>query len=422
MGPLNRFRSSVVVALMVAGSVLAVEAPAHAADGVFSGTAAATQVDVLNGAVVSGPTSFSALSASAAGQSTKNRLVEVDVAGLLHASTLSTDVSTSAADGGTQITSTAQAAGVRLLGGAITLDAVTTSSTVSLVGDRATYGGKTELLGLTVGGTKIPVTVAPNTRVNLPGLADVVINKVAGTRTSDASARVEAVGLEVTLLKPVANAPAGAVIRVTPTAAAVAQPAPSEGPVLGGTAYVVKASARVLGLTQVLAGPVAAQYMPPGGTAGQDADNPTLGVNLPPLVRAGVASATANGTRRSTGSNGTMSAQVANLNLLNGQIVAELVKSSATVARASNTSSAVRSGASTLVGLKIAGKSIPVQVPPNTTIAIPGVGTVTLNEQIPTSNGIKVRALHIVVTTAGLGYPLGAEIDVSAAEVFAGLA
>jgi hypothetical protein len=65
--------------------------------------------------------------------------------------------------------------------------------------------------------------------------------------------------------------------------------------------------------------------------------------------------------------------------------------------------------------------------PPNTTILLPGIGSVTLNEQTcdgggappcsgTTSSGIRVRAIHVIVNNPNaLGVPQGADVIVGEA-------
>jgi len=65
--------------------------------------------------------------------------------------------------------------------------------------------------------------------------------------------------------------------------------------------------------------------------------------------------------------------------------------------------------------------------PPNTTILVPGIGSVTFNEQtcdgggVPpcsgaTSSGIRVRAIHVIVDNPNaLGVPQGADVIVGEA-------
>ena len=67
------------------------------------------------------------------------------------------------------------------------------------------------------------------------------------------------------------------------------------------------------------------------------------------------------------------------------------------------------------VNLVVAGHALPLDVPPNTVIDIAGVGHLVVNEQVTKSWGGYVRALHLTLTTAQYGLPVGAQIDVSGA-------
>lgn len=67
---------------------------------------------------------------------------------------------------------------------------------------------------------------------------------------------------------------------------------------------------------------------------------------------------------------------------------------------------------STFVGLTIGDQAIPVQVPPNTEVTVPGVATVMVNEVIPATSGTAfgyiVRGLRItLLPEGGAGDPLG---------------
>ena len=57
-------------------------------------------------------------------------------------------------------------------------------------------------------------------------------------------------------------------------------------------------------------------------------------------------------------------------------------------------------GSSTLTNVRVAGVPVNVNAPPNTVLALTGIGSVTINEQIRPTNGagdtsIIVRAIHI---------------------------
>jgi hypothetical protein len=84
-------------------------------------------------------------------------------------------------------------------------------------------------------------------------------------------------------------------------------------------------------------------------------------------------------------------------------------------------------GGTSLVGLSVGGMGVSDNPPPNTTILIPGIGSVTLNEQTcdgggappcsgSTSSGIRVRAIHLIVDNPNaLGLPQGADVIVGEA-------
>ena len=76
----------------------------------------------------------------------------------------------------------------------------------------------------------------------------------------------------------------------------------------------------------------------------------------------------------------------------------------------------------------MAGQSVPANPPPNTTIELPGIGFVVLNEQTCDNgsqathtcsglnhSGLTVRAVHVVVTKGALGLLPGVDVVVSEA-------
>jgi hypothetical protein len=80
-----------------------------------------------------------------------------------------------------------------------------------------------------------------------------------------------------------------------------------------------------------------------------------------------------------------------------------------------------------LLGFSVGGMSVGDNPPPNTTILVPGIGSVTLNEQtcdgggVPpcsgtTTSGIRVRAIHVIVDNPNaLGVLQGADVIVGEA-------
>ena len=76
------------------------------------------------------------------------------------------------------------------------------------------------------------------------------------------------------------------------------------------------------------------------------------------------------------------------------------------------------------VNLKVAGVPVVANMAPNTRLSLPGLGRVTVNEQIlPAGSGgrTQVNGLHVVVTIRPnlLGLPVGAEIVVAHADAMA---
>lgn len=417
MSPRSMTRVVAAAASVALTTTFLVTTPASGADLQYfhAGNAAGHYVNVLGGTVESGPSASSQLRTTEVPNSTSNTLAGADVAKLLHVEAISTDVSTSAIAGGSQVTSTAKAADVRLFDGRIRLNAVTTSSTVKVVDGIASFASQSELLGLVVNGKRIPVSVSPNTTIEIPGLAKVVINQTAGENLSDAGAKVKAAGLEVTLLKDVGNYEKNTVIVLTPTSASINPDRPSDGSPLTGIAYALQATVSVGDAVKVYAGPFARLQLAAGGTAGQPIEKSTVRVNVPNIAKADVLGTTVSGSRDPAKSSAEVSARAAAINLLNGAITADVVKSTAKANRAATAAVTTTDGSTTIVGLKIGGRPVNIDPQPNTTIDILGLGTLTLNQQIKSPTGIIVRALDLEITAKGKKLPVGAHLQVATA-------
>jgi hypothetical protein len=136
--------------------------------------------------------------------------------------------------------------------------------------------------------------------------------------------------------------------------------------------------------------------LPPGGQA-------SIGsLNVPGALTAGVL----NAQSQATGSGATSSASVANLLALAGvaPLTADVVSSSCT-----SDASGV-SGTSAIANGSFAGTPLAVSPSPNTTVGVPPLGAVVLNEQQQSGSAITVRAIHATVDT-----PLGVSADIPVA-------
>jgi len=144
--------------------------------------------------------------------------------------------------------------------------------------------------------------------------------------------------------------------------------------------------------------------------AGLDHTNSAASVDL---LAAGTAGAI-NNEVTTTANSTTATSNVAAANLAGGVITADVLTATATASK--HGASFSTSGDTTVVNLVVNGmpESAPV---PNTVIPLPGVGTLTVNEQIShvtsSSASMVVNALHIHLGAANpLGLPAGADIIV----------
>jgi len=113
-------------------------------------------------------------------------------------------------------------------------------------------------------------------------------------------------------------------------------------------------------------------------------------VTVADLVTAQNAFAIVNGDL-SDGSGAVSTATLGAVNILNGLITADGV-----VAMASSTVENANAEGSSLASLVVNGVALDDPAP-NTRVDLPGTGYVVLNEQIPTSGGITVNMIHVVL-------------------------
>src|SRR5438445_272975 len=164
---------------------------------------------------------------------------------------------------------------------------------------------------------------------------------------------------------------------------------------------------------------------PQGGHDHQDLDQLSTS-----LVSGGTSVSDSAGTVVSSSSNSSSFAKAQNVCVLpvNGSctLFASAIISQANSSSGGGISSSDAQGTS-LLGLSVGGMSVADNPPPNTIILVPGIGSVTLNEQtcdgggVPpcsgtTSSGIRVRAIHVIVDNPNvLGVPQGANVIVGEA-------
>lgn len=134
--------------------------------------------------------------------------------------------------------------------------------------------------------------------------------------------------------------------------------------------------------------------LPADGSVGQDQ---ATDVTIASLVTAQDVFATASGASDGTASDAVSSATLGTVSVLSGLITADGV-----VAMASSTLGNNSTAGSSLANLIVNGAQVENPAP-NTRVNLPGVGYVVLNEQVPTSGGVTVNMIHVVLQQPVVG-------------------
>jgi hypothetical protein len=409
--------------------LIAIAATAAAAAGVLTGAVSASgvsptvysyyasaggsKVDLLGSRVTSGLTAQSTVSGTTFPASNSNSLATVKVNGVLSLGAITTSESAKRTADGVEVDSAGETAGVNLLSGLITIDAVKTNVTTTLAGSSSTGSATTTFVGIHIPGVTIPVKVPENFNVTIPGVLSLTLNAVQKTATPN-GILVQTSALDLTLLKPRGSAPLGSEITLNPAEIGVAnstKPAPVS---LGGFAYGSQIDGTVTGVAKIHSGTTAQVVVPASGTGGQTIVNSTAAINAAPVLSLGAIESTATGSTSTTVASSSTSYELARLNVLNGLIKADAIKGVATVTRAAD-GTLVPTASTTFVNLVVAGIKIPLNVSPNTVINVAGLATITINQQAFLSNTAAVRGIDIKLTVAKYGLPIGAEIEIGAA-------
>lgn len=410
--------STSVIALVLSVTGLSAAHAEASASYAYSGTAGGTQIRALGSTIRSDLTSSSAVVGTSYPASTSNKLAALDVAHLLNVEAIAT--SASATRTGTTIsqTSAAKTVHVSVLGGLITADALDTHSVAWRTGTNLGGDTSTKFVRLKIAGQTIPIDLPKNFTISLPGVATVVINESittqkAGVVSSHGSA------IKVTLLDSRAGTPIGSTIVVDPVTSSLAPSMPTNVTKVGGYGYGTRVLAHAGPSIRAESGPTAYGVLPIFGTNGYTVTNSTLAVNLPGLLSAGAIETTNKSTSVPITADVTNTNETARVSLLNGLITADAIKVTAHLAKKADGTSAT-DASTKLVHLRIAGIVIPIDVPPNTTITIPLIGTVVIDQQIRTATRITVTGLHLTLSVALPGLPVGTDIEVAVASSWVG--
>jgi hypothetical protein len=319
------------------------------------------------------------------------------------------------------IQDTATITGLNLLDGLITATTVkavanvaATASTMSADATGSTF------VNLKINGNAIAASVDANTVIDLPGLGTVTLKKVrrSGGFTSLGRIVVQMLTIDIAHSNSL-GLPVGAQIVVASATSVFSRTQPTA--VVGGQAYATLANAKIGTALQNRVGKAALVVLGCEGTGGETKTNNISSFSVGSLLSLGNGVSTAFGGPQDGGTVAQTTSTIENVSLLGGLITATTIKAVAkeTFKNGVRTRSTAGSG---FVGLKVGPLVVPINVPHDTELPLPGLGRVLINEQIvPISGGrTKVNGLHIFITTGNLlGLPVGTELILAHAEALA---
>jgi hypothetical protein len=180
----------------------------------LGGSAYGSRLSVNGGDLIginSGRTAFLTMSAGGtSGQTITNSTAGINIPHVLVGGAVQTTERGSKTNTTGDVLTTSRIAGVNLFDGLITADAIKATAHVHAYSDgHITINDTVSLLHLTIGGHAIPVTVSPNTRINVAGLGTVILNQQFG---NSFDTNVRAIYIKLSTAR--AGLPVGAVIEL----------------------------------------------------------------------------------------------------------------------------------------------------------------------------------------------------------------
>jgi hypothetical protein len=273
-------------------------------------------------------------------------------------------------------------------------------------------------VNLVIAGQEIEADVAPNTKVQLPGIGYVLLKSVKKDGNGENFGKITVEMLTVVVTKQNEfGLPIGSRIVVAHAVSGFSRNEPEA--IVGGQAYAAEALTTTDEIKNQV-GKAAFVVMGCEGTNGKTKSNNVNTINVAGILSSGTGRTTAFGGPTSSGTVAKTTATVEDLNLLGGLITADLVKAVAEDTFRNGTRTSSTEG-SRFVNLEILGQQVDATVPPNTKVQLPGIGFVVVNEQKvpdPSSTArLKVNGLRIVINKDNtLGLPVGTQIIVAHAQ------
>lgn len=372
----------------------------------YSGLAFGTQVSALDKTITSGRTAPSSISCTTDGNKrTTKDVAGVNLPGVGKVGAVSSVARTTETSSYKRMNTQANVAGVNLLGGRITADAIKVNSSAYARDGRDDTGVNSfSFVNLKVGDTKIPVNVKKNSKVTVPGVAEVTLNQQSKGANKDGRYTARTNGIVVRLLK---DNPLGL---PTDTKITIASARASVDPVAGSALHAGSGfSTRVRALDGVVrSSPTASVGMP---CLGGHRRNNVAEVNVPLLINSGTTTTTATGASKGDRTWSRVINRTASPRILGGLISADAIVADTTVSRTGDETS--MKDRSSLVGLRVAGRKVAdVDLEPNSTIEIPGIAKVTVHKQSKGKDALTVTMLRVELLSGTAGLPKGAVVEV----------
>ncbi|MFD7160373.1 choice-of-anchor P family protein [Kribbella sp. NPDC059898] len=368
-------------------STIALTSGSASASPVFGYSGYSYGTDVESGLANSGPQVISKFGCTTdANKADKNDIAAANVNGQAIARTVKTDTHGFNNASGTGVVSTATAADVKV-GNLLTLTGVKTTTTSKYSKGQLSYTGSTTFAGVKIGAISVPslLNPGPNTKVAVPGLGYIVLNRVGGVKTaSGIYSYAQAVVLHATVKNQFI--PQGVDVAVLKTRAEISKPATA---LVIGSAYGTKATADKLVVSDATSLQTTCQ-----GTEGKTVRVAVGELNIPKVAYVGGVYTTKNGAIGENKSYINFTSHVAGVKV--GSLSIGAIESSASAWKTKDNKAGV-SSSSTIASIKVGGKTYAVPTGENKTLDIPGIARLTFNQVMRQKRYIEVNALVIDV-------------------------
>lgn len=416
MHPAKFLRRGVAIAASsaIAAATFVATTPAQAqpAKVGYAAQAYGTYAFTADRSLVSGPTSYTEMACGTKpGLVFRNDTAETKVKGLGTIGATVTEVRS--IESGTLRTSlaTSETAKANLLGGAVTVDGITSSTRVTWDGRQFRAEQSSTLADLQVLGVRIPLRPKPNTKIELklPGLGTVGAVELNKQYQKNSGTEFEAIttALVISLLPNNPWLPkAGATLRVGNSKAVLTKP-------MSGYFKGQGFATRVNALNGMLAsGPTALAKV---RCLGGETTNSVAALDIDGLVEGGAARTRALGVAKGSTSTSRVINEIGALDLLDGAITVDAIRAVARAERNGAGPVELSSQGSRFIGLAVQGHpTIRGDVAPNTKIDL-GLAQVTLNKVRKTASTIEVTMIEVIVKDDVLGLPTGSKIEIGRA-------